>query len=232
MSTHSQISPSILYWGTPVVLISTQNEDGTTNIGPMSSAWWLGHNCMLGLQAESCTTQNLLRTGECVLNLADDSMAANINPIAKTTGSDPVPAGKVGRDYVHVKDKFGKANLTPLPSDIVSPPGIKECPAVMEAKLVAAHRFLGGQPYEGVILAIEVEILRVKVHNELRMEGHPNRINAEKWKPMIMMFCDFFGLRDGKVTHSRLAEIEEEKYRLPGGHSKYETNLDFSNGSI
>ena len=27
--THSHIEPAILYWGTPVVLISTSNDDGT-----------------------------------------------------------------------------------------------------------------------------------------------------------------------------------------------------------
>lgn len=34
--------PHILYLGTPVVLISTVNEDGTHNLAPMSSAFWLG----------------------------------------------------------------------------------------------------------------------------------------------------------------------------------------------
>ena len=44
------IEPSILYFGTPVVLISTLNEDDSVNVAPMSSAWWLGWNCMLGLE--------------------------------------------------------------------------------------------------------------------------------------------------------------------------------------
>lgn len=223
MATHSQISPAILYWGTPVVLISTRNEDGTANIGPMSSAFWLGHNCVLGLAAESCTTQNLLRTGECVLNLADDSMGANIDAIARTTGTDPVPEGKAGRGYVHCKDKFAKARLTEMESDIVTPPGIHECPVVMEAKFVNVHNMFGSYEYQGAIVSVEVEIVRVKIHDYLRLEGHPNRVNAEKWKPMIMMFSDFFGLRDGKLAHSRLADIEEEKYRLPGGHSGHQT---------
>jgi MFS family permease len=43
---HIAVEPSILYLGTPVVLISTINEDNTVNVAPMSSAWWLGWNCM------------------------------------------------------------------------------------------------------------------------------------------------------------------------------------------
>jgi flavin reductase (DIM6/NTAB) family NADH-FMN oxidoreductase RutF len=36
------IEPKILYFGTPVALISSLNEDGTTNLAPMSSFWALG----------------------------------------------------------------------------------------------------------------------------------------------------------------------------------------------
>lgn len=35
---HTVIEPNILYFGTPVVLISTENADGTPNLAPMSSA--------------------------------------------------------------------------------------------------------------------------------------------------------------------------------------------------
>jgi len=46
---HRTIEPTILYFGTPVALISTLNPDGSPNLAPMSSAWWLGWSCMLGL---------------------------------------------------------------------------------------------------------------------------------------------------------------------------------------
>jgi hypothetical protein len=47
--THFQIEPPILYFRTPVVLLSTLNEEGTANLAPMSSAWALGYTVMLGL---------------------------------------------------------------------------------------------------------------------------------------------------------------------------------------
>ena len=37
---HTVPGIKVLYFGTPVVLITTRNEDGTPNIAPMSSAWW------------------------------------------------------------------------------------------------------------------------------------------------------------------------------------------------
>jgi flavin reductase (DIM6/NTAB) family NADH-FMN oxidoreductase RutF len=52
---HQSISPAILYLGTPVVLVSTVNENGSYNLAPMSSAFWLGWRCMLGFEGVSKT---------------------------------------------------------------------------------------------------------------------------------------------------------------------------------
>ncbi len=109
---HKTIEPGILYFGTPVVLISTVNEDGTYNLAPMSSAFWLGWRCMLGLAAGSKTPQNMRRTGECVLNLPSVDLARAVNRLALTTGSSPVPEGKIRKGYRHEWDKFGIAGLT------------------------------------------------------------------------------------------------------------------------
>ena len=62
---HVTSEPAILYFGTPVVLVSTFNEDGSANLAPMSSAFWLGWRCMIGLAVRSKTPQNLLRTRQC-----------------------------------------------------------------------------------------------------------------------------------------------------------------------
>ncbi len=46
------LNPKMLYFGTPVVLISSLNDDGTTNVAPMSSAWWVGNTAMLGMSLD------------------------------------------------------------------------------------------------------------------------------------------------------------------------------------
>ena len=136
---HTRIEPAILYFGTPVVLISTMNENGTPNLAPMSSAFWLGWRAMLGLGGRSKTAQNLLRTRECVLNLPSDALAPAVDKLALTTGSDPVPPGKHERGYRFVPGKFGRAGLTPVPSQTVRPPRVAECPVSMEAVVEASH---------------------------------------------------------------------------------------------
>ncbi|KAK5694918.1 hypothetical protein LTR97_009513 [Elasticomyces elasticus] len=215
--SHSQISPAIYYWGTPAVLISTQNEDGSSNIGPMSSAFWLGNRCILGLEFDSQTTINLLRTGECVLNLPSDDMIPTVNALARTTGTYPMPDFKQANGYRYVKDKFAEAPLTAQASEIVNVPRIEQCPVQMEARLVQRMTTKGG-----FLEIIEVELLRTYVIDKIRMKGHKHRVDPDFWRPMIMSFQQLYGLREGgRTQESVLAGIQEENYRalapLPGG---------------
>lgn len=211
---HSVIDPAILYFGTPVVLVSTLNEDGSPNLAPMSSAWWLGRSAMLGFGARSHTPANLLRTGECVLNLASVDQVAAVDRLARTTGSDPVPAYKVAMGYEHVRDKFGAAGLTPVPALDVGAPRVAECPVQLEAVLEGVHRLAASDAERrGRLISIEVRIVRVHVHDSIRMAGYHDRIDPRRWNPLIMSFCQFFGLTDDVVHGSRLGEIPESAYR-------------------
>jgi flavin reductase (DIM6/NTAB) family NADH-FMN oxidoreductase RutF len=206
--------PAILYFGTPVVLISTLNSDGTPNLAPMSSAWWLGRRCILGLATASQTTQNLRRTGECVLNLPSSDMAAHVDRIARTTGSDPVPEGKQRRGYRHLKDKFTTANLTPVPSLTVRPPRALECPVQLEAMLEEAHPIADSDPaWRGRSVALHVQVRKVHADSAILLDGEANRIDPDKWRPLIFSFQHYYGLSDGKVHGSELAKIPEAAYR-------------------
>ena len=209
---HINVEPSILYFGTPVVLISTQNLDGSTNVAPMSSAWWLGWNCMLGLGAKSHTAQNLLREEECVLNLPSVEMVGAVNRLARLTGSDPVPPHKVAMGYRHERDKLGTAGLSAIPSDLVSAQRVVECPVQLEAVLESTRPFGNRPDKASTAVAFEVRIVRTHIDERILMEGFENRIDPDKWRPLIMSFCEFYGL-DRKVWRSTLAEIPEAAYR-------------------
>ncbi|KAI1327027.1 hypothetical protein F5Y16DRAFT_421213 [Xylariaceae sp. FL0255] len=216
--SHSLINPTILYWGTPVVLITTVNEDGSYNIAPMSSAWWLGSSCMLGLLALSQTTKNLIRTGQCVLNLPSDDLTDHVNALARTTGTSDVPDFKIMLGYSYVKDKFAAAKLHPQASEVVDPPRIQECPVQMEARVSQVHEFQSStqSPEGGSLLkSIEVQVVRTYVTDDVRMVGHENRVDPDKWLPMIMSFQNLYGLRDRAGMTSKLAQIDEKHYRMP-----------------
>lgn len=212
---HKTIEPSILYFGTPVVLIGSENVDSSANLAPISSAWWLGWNCVLGFGARSHTPQNLLRTGECTINLPSVDQVAEVDRLARTTGSDPVPPHKVAMGYRSEHDKFGCAGLTAMPSLVVRPPRVAECPVQMEAVVAESHAVGRETPDEPArLLAIEVRIVRVHVEESLLRPGAEDRIDPLAWRPLIMSFCQFFGL--GPMVHgSRLAEIPESAYTPP-----------------
>jgi len=92
-----------------------------------------------------------------VLNLPSASLVDNVDRIARTTGSEPVPDGKRGRGWRHIADKFAEAGLTPIEADLVGPPRAAECPVQMEASLHDAHP-IGPS---GSALALEVAVERV-----------------------------------------------------------------------
>jgi flavin reductase (DIM6/NTAB) family NADH-FMN oxidoreductase RutF len=219
---HTTTEPSILYFGTPVVLITTRNEDGSTNVAPMSSSWFLGWGCMIGLNSGSQTTLNLLREKECVLNLPSVEQAYAPNRLARLTGRFPLTADKVAMGYRYEKDKLGAAGLTDMPSDVVKPPRIVECPIQLEAVVQATHRFGGFEPERAyntgtsddpLVLAVELKILRVHAEESLLVPGKKNHIDPDKWKPLVMSFAHYYGLAPGRIVPSRLAEIPEEMYR-------------------
>jgi len=210
---HAVIDPAILYFGTPVVLVSSVNEDGSPNLAPMSSAWWLGRSCMLGFGARSHTPANILRSRECVLNLPSVSQVGAVNRLARTTGSDPIPPHKAAMGYRHARDKFALAGLTSVASTLVAPPRVQECPVQLEAVLEASHPLAASDPdRRGRLIALEVRIVRIHVDERIRMDGYEHRIDPSRWRPLIMSFQQFFGLGD-MVHHSTLAEIPEESYR-------------------
>jgi len=210
---HQVRNPSILYFGTPVVLISTVNSDGTYNIAPISSIFWLGYRCVIGISAQSKTTENILRTKQCVLNMPSIEQAEHVNRLALTTGSNPVPPGKLLKGYRYVPEKFKQSGLTPVPSDIVNAPRAHECPVQLEASFVNMHALGAENGYQEVrIVTIELKICRVHLEESITMKNQPDRVDPDKWKPLIMSFQEFYGLGE-KVYASTLAQVPENLYR-------------------
>ncbi len=211
-TVHQTIEPVIHYWGTPVVLISSVNEDGSTNVAPMSSAWWLGYSCMLGLDASSKTTENLQRQGECVLNLAAVHNVAAVDRLANLTGSAQLPLHKQLLGYQHVADKLGAAGLTAQASVQVAPPRVKECQVQLEAVVQDIRPFAANDPRMAIAtVMVELQLVKVHVDEQLLQAPESHRIDPDKWNPLIMSFRHFYGDM-GRVHGSRLATVPEEAY--------------------
>ena len=140
-----------------------------------------------------------------------------VDRLARTTGSDPVPPGKRMRGYRHEKDKFGLCGMTAALGDTVAAPRVLECPVQIEAKLAHVHEMAREDTvWRGNLRAIEVRVTRVHAHPSIMMEGEANRIDPDKWRPLIMSFQQFYGLAPDKLQRSELGQIPESMYKPPG----------------
>jgi flavin reductase (DIM6/NTAB) family NADH-FMN oxidoreductase RutF len=204
---HKVVPLKVLYFGTPVVLISSRNEDGSANLAPMSSAWWLGQTCLLGLAESSQTAANLHRERECVLNLPSSALVDAVDRIALLTGRPEVPRHKVARGYTYSRTKFAAAGLTSQESDLVSPPRARECPIQLECTLDAAHRVEDG------LTAFQVSVVCTHVAEDLLIPGK-DYVDPLAWDPLLMKFCEYFGEAEN-LQRSRLAAGWRMPHSLP-----------------
>ncbi|MFC4525831.1 flavin reductase family protein [Dyella halodurans] len=188
------IHPSILYFGTPVVLITTRNADGSTNITPMSSAWALADRVVIGLAAGGQGVANLRREHECVLNLASEDLQEATERMAPTTGCDPVPDWKRANGYRHEADKFALAGLHAVASHAVSAPRIAECPLQLEARvtLVVERPVDDWRPGPGAYVIAELQVLRVHAHEDIVVPG-TQHIDPARYQPLFYLFRHYVG---------------------------------------
>jgi flavin reductase (DIM6/NTAB) family NADH-FMN oxidoreductase RutF len=207
---HKHIAPAIHYWGTPVILISTVNVDNSVNVAPMSSAWWLGWSCMLGLDATSQTVLNLRRTQECVLNLAACHNIDAVNRLALSTGARSVPLHKKLLGYTFVADKLGHTGLSTAPSTCINTPRLMDCSVQLECRVVHVRPF-ATHDAKMAVAACSVELQIVATHVDEALLTPDDRVDPSRWQPLLMNFRELCVAR--RPAHSsRLARGDESSY--------------------
>lgn len=192
------INPKILYFGTPVVLINTLNEDDTVNISPISSSWALGNCLILGIGLGGKAIENLQRHPECVINVPSPSLWENVERLAPYTGQNPVPAEKKKLGFTYNKEKYDVSGLTPAQSISVKPTRIIECPIQIEASV----KQIRIPDYSPDFAIVETQSIHVHAHKEIIIDE--NHIDPTKWSPLIYNFRHYFGLGEqlGKTFRS------------------------------
>ncbi|MCX2824999.1 flavin reductase family protein [Bacillus sp. DHT2] len=169
-------------------LLSTLNEDGTTNISPMSSSWALGKYMILGIGLGGKSVGNLERSRECVINFPSALQWKQVEKIAPYTGVEHVPVYKQEMGYTYQKDKFTMAGFTPLDSQSVKPQRIKECPLQIEANV----KQIRIPEYDPFFAIVETEVVHVHAHEEI-IKGE-NHIDPQKWSPLFYNFRHYFSI--------------------------------------
>jgi flavin reductase (DIM6/NTAB) family NADH-FMN oxidoreductase RutF len=184
------IWPSILYFGTPVALVTTLNSDETPNIGPMSSAWALGYVVVMGWESTAHTLANLARERECVINLPGPDLAEQVETLAPLTGRNP-PAPHKADTFRYEPRKFEAAGLTQIASETVKPPRVTECPLQLEAKVTAIHE-PASRPDGEYFRIVETHVQRVHASSSIVKPG-TSHIDPQRWSPLLYVFRHYFG---------------------------------------
>lgn len=116
---------SLCFIPVPVYLISTIDENNIYNIAPYGMVMPVSYNPLIisvGSAKNRDTYRNILLGNEFVLNVPSVDLLKKVNRTA-----DPIPP---------TEDEFIYANLTPIESEIVSPPRIEECKSHLECKTI------------------------------------------------------------------------------------------------
>ncbi|MFJ4687893.1 flavin reductase family protein [Streptomyces sp. NPDC088789] len=186
-ATHLRIEPSILYFGTPVVLLSTENQDGSFNLAPISSAWTLGRTIVIGLGRTGQTAYNLGSRPDLVISLPAPDQWPAVERLAPLTGRHPVPSGKP-EGCRYEPDKFAAAGLTGIPSDLVRPPRVAGCPIQLEARAEQVRPDASGD-----FVIVEAGVRRVHADSRIVVPG-TDHIDPAAWSPLVYNFRHYFGL--------------------------------------
>lgn len=165
----------------PIALVSTVSTEGVVNLAPFSffnaiayepPTLVLGISRSTGWKAKD-TLANIEATGEFVVNVVVDDIAAAMNATAA--------------EYPADVDEFQVSGLTAVPSEVVRPPGVAESPVNMECRLNQVIA-IGDTSAHALVIG---EIALMRIRDDI-ISGH--RIDHSRLKPVGRlagnMYCD------------------------------------------
>ncbi|WP_039056992.1 flavin reductase family protein [Enterobacter sp. Bisph1] len=170
------------YYGFPVFLVTTQDNEGNDNISAASSSISLGEKIIIGISKGSKTWHNFIAGSDAVINIPDHTLWENVEQIGRLTGGDTLTENQIkwGTEISH--DKFTRAGLHTEASVDVAPPRVAECPIQAECRLVSTSD-------KGKFMLVELDIVNLWVENTLL--GENDIVDSSKWKPLIFNFREY-----------------------------------------
>jgi flavin reductase (DIM6/NTAB) family NADH-FMN oxidoreductase RutF len=154
----------------PICFASTIDENGNPNLAPFSFFNIFSSNPPIAVfspaysgrtGAAKDTLLNVLQVPECVINVVNYAMVYQTS-----LASSPFAKGV---------NEFDKAGFTPISSDLVKPPRVKESPVQFECKVIEVKE-LGKQGGAGNLVICEI----IKIHIDESVLNEANQIDTHK----------------------------------------------------
>ncbi len=139
----------------PIAFVSTQNPKGGLNLAPFSFFTGVSANpptilfCPMVRGSDSKTKdtlQNIAATKEFVVNVVSERFAEQMN--------------LTSAEFQPEVDEFAESGLTPIPSEKVKPPRVKESPINMECRLLQIVP-VSSEPLGGSVVIGEIVLFHV-----------------------------------------------------------------------
>ncbi|MCT2197041.1 MULTISPECIES: flavin reductase family protein [Paenibacillus] len=154
-----------MYYGFPVILTSFYDENGVAHVTPSSSSYSLKDLMVLGYNSKGFAAQHLKAGADFVVNLPDRSLQEAINYCGSRSGAEG--------------SKFAAAGLTPVASEHVNAPAIKECPISIACRVVEV---VESEEFPGLTHIFGRIVSRSVAKEYLSAEG---RLLIDKLNPVI-----------------------------------------------
>ncbi|MEM5297803.1 flavin reductase family protein [Burkholderia sp. JPY481] len=168
----------------PIALVTTLGADGTINAAPFSMFNMLGEEppiVMISINRAADgtlkdTAVNIVRTGEFVVHLADETIAEEMH--------------RCGERLPPNISELVEVGLTPVPSSCVAPPRIAEAPVAFECTIWETLETTTRQIFIG------------RVH---RLHARDGLIDTETWRVRLQHYFPVgrFGASDYVTTRDR-----------------------------
>ncbi len=170
----------------PIAFVTTVDAAGRVNAAPFS--WFSGLSSrppLVGISITSRggepkdTLRNLRATGELVVNVVTEAMAAQI---VEASGDWPADV-----------DELKLTGLTALPADLVRPPRVAESPVNLECRLEREIAL-------GESTLVVAAVLRGHVRDDVLTDG---RVDVTKLRPLARLGGDGYAALGALTRHPR-----------------------------
>lgn len=133
-----------------------------------------------------------------VINLPGPDQWRAVERLASLTGRYPVPEHKRA-SFRFEPAKFDAARLRPVPTQLVRPPPVAECPLHLEARATRVRPDAGSE-----FVIVEARVPRVHADPAVVVPG-TEHVDPAAWHPLIYNFRHYFGL-GSELDHSFRSE--------------------------
>ncbi|WP_188208068.1 flavin reductase family protein [Alkalibacillus aidingensis] len=182
----------------PIAFVTSQNEQGVINAAPYSFFNMISAEPLLVAisvgridgEIVKHTAKNALSQKEFVVHIVDVDLIEQMN--------------QTSAPYKEHISEIDKANLTTIPSDKVSVPGIKECKIRLECELFD-HIPLGenGEYHNDLLIG---KVVQYHIDHTVYQDG--NKIDAQALNPLARLSGPSYSTLDQPIHLERPTETE------------------------